>query len=255
MKPELNPEPNPLQNASLKEWDLNSPQLTDNSPIHKVNTNPPGSKYSTTPQGFASKPSVPDNRSFPEVITHNTGSLGSEISNPANEKSLKPVPVLRLDIFSANPPNTIAINDNLPASDARSFPEIQIYDTGRTDSKISNQKLSDPPAALPSTYFLAEQDPLAQAKALTRYNRQGPWHTTEPQLFKDKYNFLPAYQLDMVSPLTPKLMPEYAAELPLGHTNKLFGIVYINLTGVIDTIVSTAGLWSWVGKSMHTSLS
>ncbi|KAJ9069839.1 hypothetical protein DSO57_1014515 [Entomophthora muscae] len=36
----------------------------------------------------------------------------------------------------------------------------------------------------------------------------------------------------------------------LDHTNKLFGIVYITLTGVIDTIVPAAGLWSWLGKSM-----
>ncbi|KAJ9069574.1 hypothetical protein DSO57_1017205 [Entomophthora muscae] len=45
-------------------------------------------------------------------------------------------------------------------------------------------------------------------------------------------------------------MPASAAELPLDHTNKLFGIVYITLTGVIDTIVPAAGPWSWVGKSM-----
>ncbi|KAJ9072710.1 hypothetical protein DSO57_1024426 [Entomophthora muscae] len=45
-------------------------------------------------------------------------------------------------------------------------------------------------------------------------------------------------------------MPLSAAELTLDHTNKLFRIVYITLTGEIDTIFPTAGLWSWVGKSM-----
>ncbi|KAJ9087942.1 hypothetical protein DSO57_1028055 [Entomophthora muscae] len=56
--------------------------------------------------------------------------------------------------------------------------------------------------------------------------------------------------MDMEPPVTPKPMPASATELPLDHTNKLFGIVYITLTGVIDTIVPAAGPWSWVGKSM-----
>ncbi|KAJ9072308.1 hypothetical protein DSO57_1028851 [Entomophthora muscae] len=50
--------------------------------------------------------------------------------------------------------------------------------------------------------------------------------------------------------VTPKPMLASAAKPPLDHTNKLFGIVYITLTGVIDTIVSTTGPWLWLGKSM-----
>ncbi|KAJ9071908.1 hypothetical protein DSO57_1032650 [Entomophthora muscae] len=94
------------------------------------------------------------------------------------------------------------------------------------------------------------QDLLAQTKKLTSYNQKDLWNVTEPHLFRDKYNFLPAYQLDMGPPVTPKPMPASAAELPLDHTNKLFGIVYITLTGVIDTIVLTTGPWSWMGKLM-----
>ncbi|KAJ9054016.1 hypothetical protein DSO57_1018892 [Entomophthora muscae] len=56
--------------------------------------------------------------------------------------------------------------------------------------------------------------------------------------------------MDMEPPVTPKPMPASSAKLPLDHTNKLFGILYITLTGVIDTIVPAAGLWLWVGKSM-----
>ncbi|KAJ9065852.1 hypothetical protein DSO57_1015283 [Entomophthora muscae] len=52
----------------------------------------------------------------------------------------------------------------------------------------------------------------------------------------------------MEPPAIPKPMPASAAELPLDHTNKLFEIVYITPTGVIYTIVLTAGPWSWVGK-------
>ncbi|KAJ9088338.1 hypothetical protein DSO57_1024159 [Entomophthora muscae] len=101
-----------------------------------------------------------------------------------------------------------------------------------------------------TTYNKLAQDPLARSTELTRYNQKGPWYVTELCLFRDKYNYLPAYQLDMESPVTPKPMPASAAELPLDHTNKLFGIVYITLTGVIDTIAPTAGPWSWVNKSM-----
>ncbi|KAJ9069612.1 hypothetical protein DSO57_1016614 [Entomophthora muscae] len=54
----------------------------------------------------------------------------------------------------------------------------------------------------------------------------------------------------MEPPVTPKPMPASAAKLSLDHTNKLFGIVYITLTGVIDTIVPAASPWLWLGKSM-----
>ncbi|KAJ9075714.1 hypothetical protein DSO57_1033206 [Entomophthora muscae] len=54
----------------------------------------------------------------------------------------------------------------------------------------------------------------------------------------------------MEPPVTPKPMPASTTKPPLDHTNKLFGIIYITLTGVIDTIVPAAGPWLWVGKSM-----
>ncbi|KAJ9051935.1 hypothetical protein DSO57_1039156, partial [Entomophthora muscae] len=45
-------------------------------------------------------------------------------------------------------------------------------------------------------------------------------------------------------------MPSSSPNLPTNHTDKLFGIVYITLTGVIDTIILAAGPWSWVRKSV-----
>ncbi|KAJ9050969.1 hypothetical protein DSO57_1009057 [Entomophthora muscae] len=51
--------------------------------------------------------------------------------------------------------------------------------------------------------------------------------------------------MDMEPPVTPKPMPASAAKLKLDHTNKLFEIVYITLTGVIDTIVPAADPWLW----------
>ncbi|KAJ9077053.1 hypothetical protein DSO57_1020315 [Entomophthora muscae] len=101
-----------------------------------------------------------------------------------------------------------------------------------------------------TTTNILAQNPLARTTERTRYNQEGPWYITKPRLFRDKYNFLPAYQIDMEPPVTPKPMPASSAKLPLDHTNKLFGIVYITLTGEIDTIVPAAGLWLWLGKSM-----
>ncbi|KAJ9071335.1 hypothetical protein DSO57_1037931 [Entomophthora muscae] len=53
----------------------------------------------------------------------------------------------------------------------------------------------------------------------------------------------------MEPPVTPKPMPASSPNLPTNNTGKLFVIVYTILTGVIDTIIPAAGLWSWVGKS------
>ncbi|KAJ9083105.1 hypothetical protein DSO57_1038014 [Entomophthora muscae] len=66
---------------------------------------------------------------------------------------------------------------------------------------------------------------------------------------KRKFNYLPAYNIHMELPVAPKPMPASLPDLPTDHTGKLFGIVYIILTGVIDTIIPAAGPWSWVGKS------
>ncbi|KAJ9082088.1 hypothetical protein DSO57_1007683 [Entomophthora muscae] len=93
-------------------------------------------------------------------------------------------------------------------------------------------------------------EPWAGITERTRYNQEGPWYITKPGLFRDKYNFLPAYQTNMEPPVAPKPMPASTTKLLLDHTSKLFGIVYITLTGVIDTIVPAAGPWLWLGKSM-----
>ncbi|KAJ9071243.1 hypothetical protein DSO57_1038943 [Entomophthora muscae] len=42
----------------------------------------------------------------------------------------------------------------------------------------------------------------------------------------------------MEPPVTPKPMPASSPDLPTNHISKLFSIVYITLTGVVDTIVS-----------------
>ncbi|KAJ9052698.1 hypothetical protein DSO57_1031716 [Entomophthora muscae] len=53
----------------------------------------------------------------------------------------------------------------------------------------------------------------------------------------------------MELPVTPKPMLASSPDLPTDHTDKLFGIVYIILTGVIDTIIPAASPWSWAVNS------
>ncbi|KAJ9056252.1 hypothetical protein DSO57_1035139, partial [Entomophthora muscae] len=97
---------------------------------------------------------------------------------------------------------------------------------------------------------ILELDPLAHIQSAVRYNCQGPWIFSTLKLFRGKFNYLPAYNIHMEPPVPPKPMPASLPDLPTDHTGKLFGIVYITLTGVIDTIIPAAGPWSWVRKSV-----
>ncbi|KAJ9060980.1 hypothetical protein DSO57_1025236 [Entomophthora muscae] len=97
---------------------------------------------------------------------------------------------------------------------------------------------------------ILELNPLACIQSAVRYNQQGLWIFSTPKLFRGKFNYLTAYDLPMKPPVTPKPMPASLPNLPTNHSGKLFGIVYITLTGMIDTIIPAAGLWSWVEKSV-----
>ncbi|KAJ9074658.1 hypothetical protein DSO57_1004114 [Entomophthora muscae] len=87
---------------------------------------------------------------------------------------------------------------------------------------------------------ILELNPLARIQSAIRYNQQGLWIFSTPKLFRGKLNYLPAYNLLMEPPMTPKPMPASLPDLPTDHSGKLFGIMYITLTGVIDTIIPAA---------------
>ncbi|KAJ9082024.1 hypothetical protein DSO57_1008455 [Entomophthora muscae] len=96
---------------------------------------------------------------------------------------------------------------------------------------------------------ILELDPLAHIQSAVRYNLQGLWVSSTPKLLRGKFKYLPSYKLDMELPVTPKPMPTSLPNPPTDHTSKLFGIVYIIFTGVIDTIILANSPWSRVGKS------
>ncbi|KAJ9083426.1 hypothetical protein DSO57_1034820 [Entomophthora muscae] len=85
MEPGSNPEQNPLQTASFKDWESDSSQSID-----KVVFNLPGPESLTTPQGFASKLPVRDAGSFPKVPMLDMDSFLGEMHKPPNESCSKP---------------------------------------------------------------------------------------------------------------------------------------------------------------------
>ncbi|KAJ9087542.1 hypothetical protein DSO57_1032121 [Entomophthora muscae] len=94
-------------------------------------------------------------------------------------------------------------------------------------------------------------DPLASTRETEYIGREGKWYKRPPRLFKDKYNYLPAYFVPMTPPLTPR--PDHPIKTPTAAetmSTQLFGVLYITLTGMVDFMVPTSGPWSLLGRSM-----
>ncbi|KAJ9074154.1 hypothetical protein DSO57_1009233 [Entomophthora muscae] len=88
-------------------------------------------------------------------------------------------------------------------------------------------------------------------------------HTQQPQETADQlpelyllpgapfvqYNYLPAYLAPMTPPLTlqPNFLQEYVAANESTYT-QMFGVMYITLTGLIDSIVPASISWALLGK-------
>ncbi|KAJ9087573.1 hypothetical protein DSO57_1031822 [Entomophthora muscae] len=94
-------------------------------------------------------------------------------------------------------------------------------------------------------------DPLARTRETEYMGHEGKRIKVTPLLFKDKYNYLPAYFVPMTLPLTPQ--PDCPMETPTAAettSTQLFGVLYINLTGMVDTMVPNPGPWSLLGQSV-----
>ncbi|KAJ9080815.1 hypothetical protein DSO57_1020940 [Entomophthora muscae] len=75
--------------------------------------------------------------------------------------------------------------------------------------------------------------------------------TRKNKYIERKYNYLPAYFVPTTLPLTPRpnhpMEPTAAA---VTMSTQLFGVLYITLTGMIDTVVPNSGPWSLLGQSV-----
>ncbi|KAJ9073027.1 hypothetical protein DSO57_1020964 [Entomophthora muscae] len=94
-------------------------------------------------------------------------------------------------------------------------------------------------------------DPLARNKETEYIGHEGKRIEVPPLLFKDKYNYLPAYFVPMTLLLTPQ--PNCPMGTPTAAktmSTQLFGVLYINLTEMVDTIEPNSGPLSFLGQSV-----
>ncbi|KAJ9066657.1 hypothetical protein DSO57_1007462 [Entomophthora muscae] len=92
-------------------------------------------------------------------------------------------------------------------------------------------------------------NPEARNRETETVYREGIKITIPPLLFRDKYNFLPAYLVPMTPPLTPR--PNRLQESIVtdeSTSTQIFGVMYITLTGLIDFMVPTSKPWAILGK-------
>ncbi|KAJ9070506.1 hypothetical protein DSO57_1007434 [Entomophthora muscae] len=109
-----------------------------------------------------------------------------------------------------------------------------------------------PPKPVYSEFTLEEiliHNPKARTRETEVLYREGTKIIWPPLLFRDKYNFRPAYLVPMTPPLTlqPNLLQESVATNESTST-QIFGVMYITLTGLIDSMVPVSGPWAVLGK-------
>ncbi|KAJ9060656.1 hypothetical protein DSO57_1028606 [Entomophthora muscae] len=94
-------------------------------------------------------------------------------------------------------------------------------------------------------------DLLTRTREIKYIGRKGKRIEILPLLFKDKYNYLPVYFVLMTLPLIPRpdhpMKPTTAAETT---SIQLLGVLYITLTGLVDSMVPNSRPWSLLGQSV-----
>ncbi|KAJ9072069.1 hypothetical protein DSO57_1031013 [Entomophthora muscae] len=92
-------------------------------------------------------------------------------------------------------------------------------------------------------------NPLARTRGTEYIGLKGNRIEVPPLLFKNKYNYLLAYFVPMTPSLT--LQPNCPMETPTAAetmSTQLFGVLYITLMGMVDTMVLNSGPWSLLGQ-------
>ncbi|KAJ9067779.1 hypothetical protein DSO57_1035727 [Entomophthora muscae] len=109
-----------------------------------------------------------------------------------------------------------------------------------------------PPNLAYSEFTLEEiliYNPEARTRKTETIYREGIKITRPLLLFRNKYNYLPAYLVPMTPPLTlqPNCLKESVAAKKSTST-QIFGVMYITLTGLIGSMVPASGPWALRGK-------
>ncbi|KAJ9070787.1 hypothetical protein DSO57_1004037 [Entomophthora muscae] len=111
-----------------------------------------------------------------------------------------------------------------------------------------------PPNPAYSEFTLEEiliNDPDARTRETEVLYREGTKIIRPPLLFRNKYNFLPAYLVPMTPPHTLRPnCPQESVATDESTSTQVFGVMYITLTGLIDSMVPTSGPWAVLEKSL-----
>ncbi|KAJ9051850.1 hypothetical protein DSO57_1000510 [Entomophthora muscae] len=89
----------------------------------------------------------------------------------------------------------------------------------------------------------------ARTREIETIYREGTKITIPPLLFCDKYNYLPAYLVPMTPPLTlqPNL-PQESVAANESTSTQIFGVMYITLISLIDSMAPVSRPWALLGK-------
>ncbi|KAJ9085510.1 hypothetical protein DSO57_1013164 [Entomophthora muscae] len=92
-------------------------------------------------------------------------------------------------------------------------------------------------------------NPEARTRETETVYREGTKIIIAPLLLCDKYNYLPAYSVPMTPSLTlqPNCLQESVAANESTST-QIFGVMYITLNGLIDSMVPARRPWALLGK-------
>ncbi|KAJ9068776.1 hypothetical protein DSO57_1025248, partial [Entomophthora muscae] len=92
-------------------------------------------------------------------------------------------------------------------------------------------------------------DPEARTRETETVYREGTKIIIAPLLFCNKYNYFPTYSVPMTPSLTLQLnCLQESIAANKSTSNQIFGVMYITLTGLIDSMVPTSGPWALLGK-------
>ncbi|KAJ9055498.1 hypothetical protein DSO57_1003198 [Entomophthora muscae] len=138
---------------------------------------------------------------------------------------------------------------HLPQETTDQLPDLY-FPPGTSFGPVHFTKYPPSPAYLEFTLEeILIYNPEARTRETETVYREGIKITIPPLLFCNKYNYMPTYLVPMTPPHTPQ--PKHLQESVAANeftSTQIFGVMYITLTGFIDSMVPASGPWAILGK-------
>ncbi|KAJ9049543.1 hypothetical protein DSO57_1023346 [Entomophthora muscae] len=160
------------------------------------------------------------------------------------------IPYLLLVLFHLQPTSCgSAPHTHLPQETVDQLPDL-FRPPGAPFSPVHFTKYPPNPEYLEFTLEeILIHDPEARTRETEVLYREGTKIMCPPLLFQDKYNFQPAYLVPMTPPLTLQPNhPQKSVATNESTSTQIFGVMYITLTGLIDSMVPVCRPWAVLGK-------